>query len=241
MDQTMKPNILGVIPVRGGSKSVPRKNLAPLNGKPMMYFTIQAAQDSNWMSHFVVSSEDEEIIRVAKDLGAPAPFVRPAELATDEAPSLPVVQHAVRFMESSLGIVFDYVVLLQATSPLRNGSDIDAALEKLISTGADSVISVVRVAHHHPARMRFIKDDLLVELPMGEAKEMQRRQDLPPVYIRNGAIFAARREVVMDQNSMLGRLSRPYVMPESRSANVDTKFDFLVVEVMMQHPEKVED
>jgi len=124
---------------------------------------------------------------------------------------------------------------------LRNGSDIDAALEKLISTGADSVISVVRVAHHHPARMRFIKDDLLVELPMGEAKEMQRRQDLPPVYIRNGAIFAARREVVMDQNSMLGRVSRPYVMPESRSANVDTKFDFLVVEVMMQHPEKVED
>lgn len=241
MDQTMKPNILGVIPVRGGSKSVPRKNLAPLNGKPMMYFTIQAAQDSNWMSHFVVSSEDEEIIRVAKDLGAPAPFVRPAELATDDAPSLPVVQHAVRFMESSLGIVFDYVVLLQATSPLRNGSDIDAALEKLISTGADSVISVVRVAHHHPARMRFIKDDLLVELPMGEAKEMQRRQDLPPVYIRNGAIFAARREVVMDQNSMLGRVSRPYVMPESRSANVDTKFDFLVVEVMMQHPEKVED
>ena len=241
MDQTMKPNILGVIPVRGGSKSVPRKNLAPLNGKPMMYFTIQAAQDSNWMSHFVVSSEDEEIIRMARDLGAPAPFVRPAELATDDAPSLPVVQHAVRFMESSLGIVFDYVVLLQATSPLRNGSDIDAALEKLISTGADSVISVVRVAHHHPARMRFIKDDLLVELPMGEAKEMQRRQDLPPVYIRNGAIFAARREVVMDQNSMLGRLSRPYVMPESRSANVDTKFDFLVVEVMMQHPEKVED
>jgi len=241
MDQTMKPNILGVIPVRGGSKSVPRKNLAPLNGKPMMYFTIQAAQDSNWMSHFVVSSEDEEIIRMARDLGAPAPFVRPAELATDDAPSLPVVQHAVRFMESSLGIVFDYVVLLQATSPLRNGSDIDAALEKLISTGADSVISVVRVAHHHPARMRFIKDDLLVELPMGEAKEMQRRQDLPPVYIRNGAIFAARREVVMDQNSMLGRVSRPYVMPESRSANVDTKFDFLVVEVMMQHPEKVED
>src|SRR3990172_3924253 len=121
MDQTMKPNILGVIPVRGGSKSVPRKNLAPLNGKPMMYYTIQAAQDSNWMSHFVVSAEDEEIIRVAKDRGAPAPFVRPAELATDEAPSLPVVQHAVRFMESSLGIVFDYVVLLQATSVAKIG------------------------------------------------------------------------------------------------------------------------
>ncbi len=236
-----KPYILGVIPARGGSKSVPRKNLAPLNGKPMFYYTIEAAQQSKLLTHFVVSSEDEEIIKVAKSFGAPAPFVRPAELATDEAPSLPVVQHAVREVESLEGVTFDYVVLLQATSPLRNSADIDAALEKLIETGADSVVSVVRVAHHHPARMRFIENDLLVQLPMGEQKEMQRRQDLPPVYIRNGAIFATKRSVVMDQNSMLGKVSRPYVMPESRSANVDTKFDFLVVEVMMQHPEKVED
>lgn len=240
MSQT-KPYILGVIPARGGSKSVPRKNLALLNGRPMFYYTIEAAQQSKMLTHFVVSSEDEEIIRVAKSFGAPAPFVRPAELATDEAPSLPVVQHAVREIESQECLTFDYVILLQATSPLRNGADIDAALEKLIATGADSVVSVVRVAHHHPARMRFIENDLLVQLPMGEQKEMQRRQDLPPVYIRNGAIFATKRSVVMEQNSMLGKISRPYVMPESRSANVDTKFDFLVVEVMMQHPEKVED
>ena len=240
MSQT-KPFILGVIPARGGSKSVPRKNLALLNAKPMVYYTIEAAQQSKLLTHFVVSSEDVEIIKVAQSFGAPAPFIRPAELATDEAPSLPVVQHAVREVERREGITFDYVVLLQATSPLRTGADIDAALEKLIATGADSVVSVVRVAHHHPARMRFIENDLLVQLPMGEQKEMQRRQDLPPVYIRNGAIFATRRSVVMDQNSMLGKVSRPYVMPESRSANVDTKFDFLVVEVMMQHPEKVED
>jgi CMP-N-acetylneuraminic acid synthetase len=236
-----KPLIIGVIPARGGSKSVPRKNLAPLNGKPMMVHTIEAAQNSKLLTHYVVSSEDAEIIKVAQQYGAPAPFVRPAEFATDEAPSLPVVQHAVRYYEETEGIKFDYVVLLQATSPLRTGADIDAALEKLIATGADSVISVVRVAHHHPARMRFIENDLLVQLPMGEQKEMTRRQDLPPVYIRNGAIFATKRDMVMEQNSMLGKISRPYVMPESRSANVDTKFDFLVVEVMMQHPEKVED
>jgi len=236
-----KQNILAVIPARGGSKSVPRKNLALLNGKPMLYYTIKAAQESKLITHFVVSSEDEEIIKVAQQLGALAPFVRPKELATDEAPSLPVVQHAVKEMEARQGIVYDYVVLLQATSPLRTGADIDSAVQKLIQTGADSVISVVRIAHHHPARMRFIENDLLVMLPMGEQKEMQRRQDLPPVYIRNGAIFATKRSVVMEQNSMLGKISRPYVMPESRSANIDTKFDFLVVEVMMQHPEKVED
>ena len=241
MTETKKPNVLGVIPARGGSKSVPHKNLAPLNGKPMMVWTIEAAQNSKMMTHFVVSSEDEKIIQVALQYGAPAPFVRPAEFATDEAPSLPVVQHAVREMEARLNIVFDYVVMLQATSPLRTGADIDAALEKLIRTGADSVVSVVRIAHHHPYRMRFIENDLLVKLPMGEQKELQRRQDLPPVFIRNGAIFATKREVVMEQNSFLGTVSRPYLMPESRSANVDTKFDFLVVEVMMQHPEKVED
>ena len=241
MTEMSKPKILGVIPARGGSKSVPHKNLAPLNGKPMMVYTIEAAQNSQLMTHFVVSSEDEKIIQVARQYGAPAPFIRPAEFATDEAPSLPVVQHAVREMESRLDIVFDYVVMLQATSPLRTGADIDTALEKLIRTGADSVVSVVRIAHHHPARMRFIEDDLLVQLPMGEQKELQRRQDLPPVYIRNGAIFATRREVVMEKNSFLGKVSRPYLMPESRSSNVDTKFDFLVVEVMMQHPEKVED
>jgi CMP-N-acetylneuraminic acid synthetase len=240
MNET-NPKILGVIPARGGSKSVPFKNLAPLNGKPMLVYTIEAAQKSRLLTHFVVSSENDRIIQVARQYGAPAPFVRPADLATDEAPSLPVVQHAVREMETREGIVFDYVVLLQATSPLRNGADIDASLDKLIRTGADSVVSVVRIAHHHPARMRFIENDMLVQLPMGEPKEMQRRQDLPPVYIRNGAIFATRRSVVMEQNSMLGKISRPYVMPESRSANVDTKFDFLVVEVILQHPEKVED
>ena len=240
MNET-NPKILGVIPARGGSKSVPFKNLAPLNGKPMLVYTIEAAQKSRLLTHFVVSSENDRIIQVARQYGAPAPFVRPADLATDEAPSLPVVQHAVREMETREGIVFDYVVLLQATSPLRNGADIDASLDKLIRTGAYSVVSVVRIAHHHPARMRFIENDMLVQLPMGEPKEMQRRQDLPPVYIRNGAIFATRRSVVMEQNSMLGKISRPYVMPESRSANVDTKFDFLVVEVILQHPEKVED
>ena len=234
-----KPKILGVIPARGGSKSVPRKNLALLNGKPMMYYTILAAQESEMLSNFVVSSEDHEIIKVAQQYGAPAPFIRPAELATDEAPSLPVVQHAVREMEEREGISYDYIVMLQATSPLRTGADIDAALKKLIATGADSVVSVVRVAHHHPARMRFIENDVLIQLPMGETKELQRRQDLPPVYIRNGAIFATKRDVVMEKNSFLGQISRPYVMPESRSVNIDTKVDFMVAEVMMNNPDGV--
>jgi D-3-phosphoglycerate dehydrogenase / 2-oxoglutarate reductase len=227
-------NILGVIPARGGSKSVPRKNIALLHGKPLIAYTIEAAQGSQSLTHFVVSSEDPEIISVAEQYGAPVPFVRPAELATDEAPSLPVVQHAVREMERLHGITYDIIVLLQPTTPLRRSTDIDAAIRKLVDTGADSVISVCDVGAYHPARMRQIVDDQLVELPIREPKEMLRRQDLPPVYIRNGAIYTARRAVVMEQNSMSGKVCRPYIMPEDRSVNVDSKLDLLLAEILLR-------
>lgn len=226
-------NILGIIPARGGSKSVPRKNIALLHGKPMIVYTIETAQKSYRLTDFVVSSEDNEIIEIAKQWGAPVPFVRPAELATDEAPSLPVVQHAVREMESIKGVKYDYVVLLQPTTPLRQAQDIDAAIEKLVATGADSVVSVCEVGAYHPARMRQIVNDRLVELPIREPREMLRRQDLPPVYIRNGAVYAVKRDVVMLQNSMIGEISRPYIMPEERSVNVDSKLDFLLAEILL--------
>jgi len=226
-------NILGIIPARGGSKSVPRKNIALLHGKPMIVYTIETAQKSYRLTDFVVSSEDNEIIEIAKQWGAPVPFVRPAELATDEAPSLLVVQHAVREMESIKGVKYDYVVLLQPTTPLRQAQDIDAAIEKLVATGADSVVSVCEVGAYHPARMRQIVNDRLVELPIREPREMLRRQDLPPVYIRNGAVYAVKRDVVMLQNSMIGEISRPYIMPEERSVNVDSKLDFLLAEILL--------
>ncbi len=225
---------LGVIPARGGSKSVPRKNIAILGGKPLLAYTIAAAQASRRLTDYLVSSEDEEILRIARQYGAPTPFVRPAELSTDDAPSLPVVQHAVREMERLKGLVYDIVVLLQPTTPFRLAQDIDAAIDKLIATQADSVISVCDVGAYHPARMRWIIDDRLVELPIREEKELQRRQDLPPVYIRNGAIYAVRREVVMVQNSMVGKISRPYIMPQERSVNIDSQLDFLLAEILLQ-------
>jgi CMP-N-acetylneuraminic acid synthetase len=235
-------NILGIIPARGGSKSVPRKNIAILHGLPLIAYTIRAAQESQRLTHFLVSSEDPEIIAVARQYGAQVPFVRPAELATDEAPTLPVVQHAVRTMESLLGLSFsgpdDILVLLQPTTPLRRGADIDAAVDKLIDTGADSVISVCNVGANHPARMRQIIDDRLVDLPTKEPKEMLRRQDLPPVYIRNGAIYAVRSQVAMQQNSMSGAVSRPYIMPEERSVNVDGKLDLLLAEILLGNSQR---
>lgn len=226
-------NILGVIPARGGSKSVPRKNIIDLHGKPLIAYTIEAAQQSQRLTHYVVSSEDPEIIAVAKEYGAPVPFVRPAELASDTAPSLPVIQHAVMEMERLESLQFDHIVLLQPTTPMRLAQDIDVALEKLVATDADSVVSVVDVGAYHPARMRKIINDQLVELPIREPREMARRQDLEPVYIRNGAIYATRRTIVMEKNSMIGEISRPFVMPESRSINIDSKLDLLLAQILM--------
>jgi CMP-N-acetylneuraminic acid synthetase len=227
-------NILGIIPARGGSKSVPHKNIALLNGKPMIAYTIEAAKKSQRLTEFLVSSENPEIIDVAKQYGAPVPFVRPAQLATDEAPTLPVVQHAVREMEALNDLTYDIIVLLQPTTPLRRPEDIDAAIDKLVATDADSVISVCEVGAYHPARMRQIIDDCLTELPIREPKEMLRRQDLPPVYIRNGAIYAVQRQVVMLQNSLIGKVSRPYIMPDEISVNVDSKLDFLMAEILLR-------
>lgn len=231
------PKILGVIPARGGSKSVPRKNIALLHGKPMLAYTIEAARGSQRLTHFVLSSDDPEIIAVGRQYGAPAPFVRPAELATDEAPTLPVVQHAVQTMEALEKVTFAAVVLLQPTTPLRQAADIDAAVKKLFATGADSVVSVVDVGAFHPARMRAIVDDQLVDLPIREPKEMLRRQDLPPVYIRNGAVYVVRRSVLMEQNSMIGQVSRPYIMPPERSVNVDSRLDFLLAGLLLAEQE----
>jgi CMP-N-acetylneuraminic acid synthetase len=234
----LAPRILGVIPARGGSKSVPRKNIALLHGKPLLAYTIEAAQGSQRLTHTVVSSEDADILEIARKYGAATPFVRPAELASDEAPTLPVVRHAVSEMERLENLTYDYIVLLQPTTPLRRPSDIDAALDKLIATGADSVVSVCEVGAYHPARMRQIVDDRLVELPMREPKEMLRRQELPPVYIRNGAIYAARRDLVMLENSLIGHDSRPYIMPEERSVNIDSRLDFLLAEILLRPEEQ---
>jgi len=226
--------ILGVIPARGGSKSVPRKNITPLFGRPLIAYTIAAAQNSTKLTHFLVSSDDDEIIEVAQKYRAPVPFVRPEDLATDQAPTLPVVQHAIQWMENEHEMRFDYVVLLQPTTPMRTAADVDAIIEKLVTTGADSVVSVCDVDAYHPARMRRIVDDQLVELPIKEPKEMARRQDLEPIYIRNGAVYAVRRDVVMKQNSMIGQITRPHVMPVEQSVNIDSPMDMLLAQYLMQ-------
>jgi len=226
------PRILGVIPARGGSKGIPRKNLAPILGKPLVAYTIEAALASRLLTETIVSTDDEEIARVSREYGAAVPFMRPAELAVDTALAVPTIQHAVREMEALRRVRYDVVVMLQPTTPLRTTEDIDLSLQKLLDTGADSVIAVVDVGGHHPMRMKRIVDDVLVDYDPEPVENMP-RQKLPKVYRRTGSIFATRRDVLMERNSFKGSVSRPYIVPPERAVDIDEPLDLKMVELRL--------
>ncbi len=224
--------VLGVIPARGGSKGIPRKNLKSLGGKPLIAHTIEAAAKSRLLTRTIFSTDDEEIAAVARSLGADVPFLRPADLATDAARALPFMVHALETIEASeRAAPYDALVMLQPTAPFRAAEDIDGSIELLERTGADSVISVVDVGANHPARMKFLDGDRLIDPPFFE-DDYQPRQELEPMYIRNGAIYATRRDILLG-GSFKGKDCRAWIMPASRSANIDTLLDFEIADWML--------
>lgn len=212
--------VLGLIPARGGSKSIPRKNLVDLGGLPLIQWTVQAALGSS-LTRVVVSTDSEEIATVSQSLGAEVPFTRPIELASDSTLSIDVVLHAL----DALGEEFDAVMLLQPTSPFRTASDIDAAINTI--DGASSVISVVPVDGTHPARMKFIESGLLIDPPFAETTENMPRQELRPMFIRNGAIYLTRTPEIRNR-TFKGSLSRALVMSKERSINIDSFFELAI-------------
>jgi CMP-N,N'-diacetyllegionaminic acid synthase len=230
-----KEKILAVIPARGGSKGVLRKNVRLVCGRPLISYTIETAlKVQHLLYRVIVSSEDEEIVAIARQYGADVPFLRPSELSSDEVPTLPVLKHAVEFVEKQDGVTLDWVLLLQPTDPFRNEEDIKAALDLAQQGGCDSVISVVQVFSVHPILMKRIENNRLLPYCI-EEKEGTRRQDYqPPAYMRNGAIYLTRRKVLMEKNSIWGEVIRPYVMPQKRSIGVDSELDLKVVEILMR-------
>ena len=228
------PKILAVIPARGGSKGVPRKNIRLVAGKPLIAYTLEAALVVRRRLHrLIVSTDDAEVAEVARRYGADVPFMRPAELAGDRAPMIPVLQHAVQTIEAMDHIHLDWVLLLQPTAPFRAPQDIEAALNLAGRGGCDSVISVVQVFAVHPILMKRIENNRLLPFCI-EEQEGTRRQDYqPPAYMRNGAIYLTRRAVLMEQNSIWGQVIRPYVMPEERSISIDSEMDMKQADLML--------
>ncbi|MEP2934959.1 MAG: acylneuraminate cytidylyltransferase family protein [Gilvibacter sp.] len=197
--------ILGLIPARGGSKGIPGKNAKLLNGTPLLGYTAKAALAATHLDSVVFSSEDYELITIAKEFGLDAPFIRPADLATDGASSLSVVQHAIDYFKG-LGAHFDAVCLLQVTTPFRTSEDIDAAIQKFKTQGTDALVSVQKVPHVYNPHWVFTEtQNGRIALATGTNEIIGRRQDLPPAYIRDGAIYLCKTEVIMQQNSLYGK------------------------------------
>lgn len=226
--------VLGIIPARGGSKGIPRKNIAPILGKPLLYYTAKAALSARKLDRVVLSTEDQEIAAIGRSLGLEVPFLRPPDLAKDDTPTLAVLQHIVKRLEAD-GASYDAVMILQPTSPLRRAVDIDGAIDFLETTGADSVISFVDVGEAHPARMKFIDESgRIVDPPFAEAVEGQRRQELPKMYLREGSIYLTRTEVLMEGNSLKGNDCRPWIVDSERAWNIDTPFDLFICEQILK-------
>lgn len=218
-------NVLGLVPARGGSKSIPHKSIAPVAGKPLLLYTAEAALGSKRLGRTILSTDDEAIARVGRAAGLEVPFRRPPELAGDETPMVDVVRHALGWLDVEAGWRADVVVLLQPTSPLRRAEHVDGAVDLLCETGAETVVSVCEVPHQFtPVSLMRVEEGRLVPFLSGPL--ILRRQDKPRVYARNGpAVLAVRREVVLERRSLYGVDVRPYPMAGEDSLDVDTPLD----------------
>lgn len=233
-----KHNILGVITARGGSKGIPYKNIKELGGKPLIAYTIDAAKKSNLITHLVVSTDDEKIAEISKKYDAWVPFLRPKELALDTTPHLPVLQHAIEYVEKEKGIIFDYIVNLQPTSPFRTVEDIDQTIVKLIEANGDSAVSLVEMeSSFHPIKAKKLEDGKVLPYVL-EEKENIRRQDFPTVYRRSGAVYVIRRDVIMKDNRFYGDHVVGHIVPAERSVDIDYPYDWIKAEYMLEELRK---
>jgi CMP-N,N'-diacetyllegionaminic acid synthase len=219
--------LLALIPARGGSKGIPRKNIYPLFGKPLLQWSIEAAHEAISVDQIVVSTDDHEIAEVSKAAGAEVPFLRPSELAGDTTPGIAPVLHALE----QLTHVTD-VLLLQPTSPLRTAADIEAIVGLRREAGNESAVSLT-LSHKHPAWMYGLSETQRLQ-PFLQAKQEDCRQQLPPAYVLNGARYLASRDILLREKSFITEDTVGYVMPAERSVDIDTPLDLMWAEFLLR-------
>ncbi|NTZ16376.1 acylneuraminate cytidylyltransferase family protein [Paenibacillus sp. JMULE4] len=218
-------SVLGVIPARGGSKGVPRKNIREVAGKPLIAWTIEEAKKSKFIDRLILSSEDAEIIKIAKSWGCSVPFIRPTELSRDETPGIEPVLHAIKVLPG-----YDYIVLLQPTSPLRIVKDIDSCIEKCVRLAANACVSVTETKKS-PYWM-YTMDDSYKMKPL-IPNEVSRRQDLPVVYALNGAIYVAKTDYLIQSRTFLSNETIGFEIPEDRSLDIDSELDLFLADAIL--------
>ncbi len=221
---------LGIIPARGGSKGIPRKNIRDLAGKPLVAWTIEEAAKSQYLDRCVISTDDTEIADIARNFGGDVPFMRPAELAQDGTPSIDVVLHVVNEITG-----YDYVVLLQPTSPLRTANDIDDGIMFCLSHGTESCVGIVEATESPYWMYNLDKaNKMSAIISLSEEKKYQ-RQKLPKAYSVNGAMYINSVHSLRKTKMFIHGETIGYIMPRERSWDIDTLLDFKIVEMLMQY------
>ena len=234
--QNDSKKILGIITARGGSKSVPKKNIKLLNGKPLIEYSIESALEiNNDLYELIVSTDDEEIAEISRNAGACVPFIRPKELSTDKASSFDVVKHALEFIERERNVIIDWTLILQPTTPLRTSNDIASAINIAKTKDCDSVVSVYDASNTHPGKMKVIDENGKLSPFLPNVPWLERRQDRKPqVYLTNGGIYMTRRDVLIKSKSLIGKSVSPYIMPIERSIDIDSLADFMIAESILK-------
>ncbi|MGA9406681.1 MAG: acylneuraminate cytidylyltransferase family protein [Bacteroidota bacterium] len=226
--------VFAIIPARGGSKGIPKKNIRLLAEKPLIGWTIDEAKKSKYLDTIMVSTDSEEIAAISKAYGAEAPFVRPSELAKDETPSNDVIIHAVQWLGTNQDQKFDILTLLQPTSPLRNCDQIDSALETFISNPGYKCLVSVKEVEENPYWMKIIGDDHYLKNFTSQPDTFARRQDLPKIYILNGAIYIMRTADFMNYRSFDVDNTIPFLMDQKTSIDIDSEEDFTLAEIIVK-------
>ena len=230
----MKQNkILAIIPARGGSKRIPKKNIKKLNGKHIIIYTIEAALQSKYQMRIIVTTDDKETARISKEHGAEVPFIRPKNLAQDETATLPVLQHTINYLRNKANYYPEIIVLLQPTSPFRQAKHIDEAFDLFLNNEVDSIVSLCE-ADYSPYWLRRI-DKYGRVFPLLECKQKYKRiQDEPKVYRLNGAIYITKVDIIMKSNKLLGSNTMAYIMKKEYSIDIDTDLDFKLAQLILK-------
>lgn len=223
---------LAIIPARGGSKGVPKKNIKKLNGKPLIYYTIKAAKESKIFDKIIVSTDDKRIAEISIQYGASIPFLRPAYLATDNAKSINVILHAIKELKKK-GEMYDYVMKLQPTSPLRKSTDILNATKLLFEKKGNSIISVSK-CENHPLWTNTLKDNLKMDNFLKEEIKNKNRQELQTYYRINGAIYLSQISTLVKNKDWYKKNSYAYIMKSERSIDIDNYIDFKLAEILIK-------
>lgn len=232
----MNKNILAIIPARGGSKGVPRKNIKEINGKPLIAYTIEEAIKSRYLHRIVVSTEDKEIADISKKYGAEVPYLRPIELADDKSPTIDCIIHMINWLKINEDYIPDYICLLQCTSPLRTNEDIDGTIKKAINIDLDGAISVCE-AEVNPYWTNVFIDEKLKYF-IEEGKNITRRQDLPQIYRINGAVYIIKTEILLNKRTFETDNMTGYIMSSNNSIDIDNEIDFKFAQLLMKESEK---